>query len=106
MYQQREHLPARSNDPLTSWEAAEHIVGSGKAAFQEHRAVAAVRAYPRMTSLELSEAARICRFELARRLPEAERHGLVIRGPVRTCRISKRKAATWHCEPVQLELVP
>lgn len=105
MYSHAEHLPARANDPLTSLEAAEHVTRTGIAAYQEQRAIAAVKAFPGMTSLELSEAARICRFELARRLPEAERHGNVIRGQVRKCRISGRSAATWHVEPQQLELV-
>ena len=87
---------ARSTDPDTSHLAAQHVVQSGVRAHQQHKALAAVRAFPGLTSLELAQAARCCRFQLARRLPELERDDLVTRGEARTCGVSGRKAATWH----------
>lgn len=99
-----DYLPARSTDPETSHLAAEHIIATGKRAHQQHQALAAVRAFPDHTSLEIAEAARCCRFQLARRLPELERDGLVERGPARTCRVSGRKAATWRAVSQQLEM--
>lgn len=96
------YVAARTTDPDTSHEAAEHMAESGKQAFQQNLAVLAVRAYPGHTSLEIAEAKHQCRFMLARRLPECEKLGLVYRGPARQCRESGRKAATWHpVEPGQ-----
>lgn len=99
------HLPARTTDPETSWAAAEHVTSTGIAADQQTKAAKAVRTHPGLTSLELSKAAGICRFELARRLPEAEKRHLVIRGAVRKCGVSGRSAATWWVEPQQLSWV-
>lgn len=90
------HTIARATDPETSHLAAQHVVQSGTRAHQQHQALAAVRAFPGLTSLELAQAAHCCRFQLARRLPELERDGLVIRGAARTCGVSGRKAATWE----------
>lgn len=89
------HTIARSTDPETSHLAAQHVVQSGTRAHQQHQALAAVRAFPGLTSLELAQAAHRCRFQLARRLPEIERDGLVVRGEARPCSVSGRAAATW-----------
>lgn len=98
---------ARTTDPDTSHEAATHMTVSGKRALQMGIAVVAVTARPGLTSLELAKASKQCRFMLARRLPEAEEQNKVYRGPVRQCRESGRRAATWYpVEPnQQLELV-
>ena len=93
--------PARTADPSSSHEAADHIVSSGKQAQQQSQAAAAVRKHPGLTSLELARATGIDRFVLARRLPEVEREGLIRRGTVRRCAASNgRSAVTWH--PVSL----
>lgn len=89
------YLPARSADPLTSWEAAEHITRSGKAAQQQAKAVNAVNRNPGMTSFELAAHCELDRYQLARRLPEAEGQGRVVRGDARQCAVSGHKAATW-----------
>lgn len=89
--------PARSDDPTSSHEAADFIVGSGKQAQQQAQAAAAVRKHPGLTSLELARATGIDRFVLARRLPEVEREGLIRRGIVRKCSASNgRSGVTWH----------
>lgn len=89
--------PARNDDPGSSHEAADFIVGSGKQAQQQAQAAAAVRNHPGLTSLELARATGVDRFLLARRLPEVEREGLIRRGIVRKCAASNgRSGVTWH----------
>ena len=101
------NLPARHSDPVTSHEAARAIIATGDRAHQQHLAYAAVRAYPGRTSLELSHMTGICRWQLARRLPELIERGLVTQGPKRRCTASARglNAVTWEPVPVQLQLV-
>ncbi|WDS36215.1 winged helix-turn-helix domain-containing protein [Pseudoxanthomonas sp.] len=89
------HLPARSTDPETSFEAAEHMVKSGKAAQQQATTVSAVTANPGMTSHELARHCVLDRYQLARRLPEVESAGRVIRGEARKCLVTGHRAATW-----------
>lgn len=89
------HLPARAGDPLTSWEAAERNDKSGKTRQQQNVTVAAVAERPGMTSAELAKASGLCRYMLARRLPEVERQARVFRGDVRVCASTGYKAATW-----------
>lgn len=89
------HLPARTTDPATSWEAAEHVVTSGKAAMQQSTAMQAVKANPGHTSAELARYCTLDRYQLARRLPELEDAGRVIRGPSRKCLATGHSATTW-----------
>lgn len=89
------HLPARSTDPATSWEAAEEIVASGKAAAQQAKAAAVVKAHPGRTSAELAALCDLDRYQLARRLPEVEESAAVFRGDARKCTATGHKAATW-----------
>lgn len=97
---------ARATDGHASHEAAEHMDTSGKRAAQQAIAITAVAQYPGLTSLEVSRRSGICRFVLARRLPECETGGAVRRGPERRCTVSGRTAATWYPpdQPIQLEL--
>lgn len=89
------HLPARSTDPTTSWVAAEQIVSSGKAALQQSTALEAVKANPGHTSAELARYCSLDRYQLARRLPELEEAGRVVRGPARKCLATGNSATTW-----------
>lgn len=109
---------ARATDPETSHAAAEDITASGVRQEQQARALAAVRAFPGMTSHELAAAARIDRYELARRLPEVRAAGLIHNTPdharpadpvtgrlwpaKRTCAESGRPAMTWEPGPEPL----
>lgn len=99
------YLPVRNSDPHTSQLAAAHVTATGARAHQQHQAAAAVSSFPGLTSLELAKATTMCRFMLARRLPECEAAGQVVRGAVRRCKVSGRSAATWWTEPQQLSLV-
>ncbi|KIQ21569.1 hypothetical protein [Xanthomonas campestris] len=89
------HLPARANDPLTSWDAAERNDKSGKTRQQQNVTAITVADHPGMTSAELAKVAGLCRYMLARRLPEVERQARVFRGDVRVCTATGYKAATW-----------
>lgn len=88
--------PARNDDPSSSHEAAEHVVSSGLQAQQHSLAASAVHKHPGLTSLELARATGLDRFMLARRLPELQRNGLIVRGMVRKCSASNgRSGVTW-----------
>lgn len=90
------HARARRSDPTPSHEAAEHVEATGKAAVQRGYALAAVRAFPGCTSMELAEKAAIDRYTLARRLPELREEQLVRNGPTpRGCSVTGRSAMTW-----------
>lgn len=71
--------PARSSDPSTSHEAANYIVATGVQGDQQSAAASAVRRFPGLTSLELANETGICRYVLARRLPELAETGRVWR---------------------------
>lgn len=87
--------PARSTDPSTSHEAARHVVDSGLQADQQQVALLALRQASGLTSYELAKRTGLCRYMLARRLPELEEAGLVWRGPKKPCEVSGRSACTW-----------
>lgn len=87
---------ARRTDPNASHDAAEHVTLSGARAKQQAIAATAVKQYPGLTSLELSQRARIDRYMLARRLPECITARTVKRGQERRCAVSGRLACTWH----------
>jgi len=73
-------LRSRRCDPQSSLEAAERISRSGVAEAQLQRCVELVRKRPGLTSKELAETCDdLDRYQMARRLPEAERCGLVRR---------------------------
>jgi len=76
--------------------AAREHVESGRNGSQKAWVLAALRQFPGVTSLELGSFANINRHFVARRLPDLERIGLVVRGPARTCAIGRRLAVTWR----------
>ncbi|NID15008.1 MarR family transcriptional regulator [Luteibacter yeojuensis] len=86
---------ARATDPMTSHLAAEQITASGKRGQQQAQAIAAVRAFPGMTSFELAMRTKLDRYMLARRLPECLTTGAVRKDEPRTCSITGRLATTW-----------
>lgn len=87
---------ARNTDPVTSHLAAAEIVDSGVADRQRSIAYKAVCLDPRLTSRELSSYCELDRYQLARRLPELIKMGLLENGVVRECARSGRKALTWN----------
>lgn len=85
-------LPARGTDPLSSWEAAEKLERSGKAADQRAIAVEAVTINPGRTSFELSKLCSLDRHQIARRLPECKS---LRKGEPRRCMVTGNNAVTW-----------
>lgn len=102
---------ARRSDPQSSHAAAKMIEATGVLGAQQARTLAAVRAHPGLTSLELAAmvthghlpqdgqrntaAIRDERYRLARRLPELEKARKVIKGIVRACRVGRRPGVEW-----------
>lgn len=92
-----ERLAARGTDPLTSWESAEKIERSGKAADQRAIAVEAVNINPGCTSFELSRLCSLERHQIARRLSECKS---LRKGEPRRCMVTGNMAVTWW--PVEM----
>jgi hypothetical protein len=87
---------ARRSDPESSHRAGGEITVSGRREGQLLGVLALVRKYPGSTSLELAyKSFSLDRYVVARRLPELEKAGLVSRGPLKQCGISKKLALTW-----------
>lgn len=99
---------ARASDPRSSHDAAEHITATGARAAQQKLAAQAVDSYPGLTSMELAKRTGLCRFLLARRLPECRTAGTVRTGVIRRCSVTGRSAQEWHPPgtPIQTELLP
>jgi len=70
---------ARTRDPLSSHAAADALERSGAARRQLDTVLAALRATPGLTSAELAARHGLDRHMVGRRLPDAERAGLVRR---------------------------
>lgn len=70
---------AATRDPLSSHAAADAMERSGRLWRQLDRVLAAVRATPGLSSGELAARHGLDRHMVARRLPDAERAGLVRR---------------------------
>lgn len=96
-------IGARASDPRASHEADDYMTASGKRAFQQRTAVAAVERHPGLTALEIATRAKVCRYMLGRRLPELEREQLVRRGAERRCTVSGRLACTWWPKDTALQ---
>lgn len=96
-FEERERTPiARRSDPATSKAAAADVTASGARDRQVNAVAAAVRRWPGKTSNELGAiAGDMDRYVAARRLPEAEKIGLVRRGEARVCAVSGKRAITW-----------
>jgi hypothetical protein len=90
---------ARKTDPISSHLAADELERSGRLNVQQALALAAVRKCPGRSSRELGRLSPLDRYQLARRLPELETLGLVKRGMVRECGVSRRLALTWWPGP-------
>ena len=86
---------ARAGDPETSRLAAESVADA--VASVQRWAARCVKKSPGKTSRELAEL--YCPTDprkIGRRLAECEKLGTVVRGKVRKCKVSGKKAATWE----------
>lgn len=111
---------ARANDPSTSHAAADAMTRSGWRRHHQDIVTAAVHMSPGSTSAELAEycdrhallvaqralgvsypsmdqiiSCALDRWQIARRLPEAETAETIRRGEARKCEIKGRKSLTW-----------
>ena len=84
---------ARTTDPVTSHQAAQHMDQTGKRASQQREVLAAVREHPGLTSAELARATGLDRYMLARRLPELA--PAAVKGDPQRCQVTGRHAMTW-----------
>lgn len=91
-----DHPRVARNDPATSRIAADRLERSGVLGEHIRIAAAVVAGNPGKTSAELAATdTRLDRAEFARRLPEAEREGLVRRGDSRKCAATGSACITW-----------
>ena len=93
---------ARSSDPYSSHRAGGELTESGARQSQTEAIVAYVRSHPGQTAGEIARGlgpgwdnVRVCR-----RWPDVAQHHIV-KGAVRTCSVSGRKAETWLSEAAQ-----
>ena len=88
---------ARTDDPHTSHLAADEVERTGRAEIQKSKIYESLRRHKKpITSMELAcYTFPLNRYQVARRLPELEEDGLVIRCEARKCTCSKRQAITW-----------
>ena len=84
---------ARSDDPLTSFQAAVKIERLARR--QKECILAALKFDPRSTPGELAARHGLDYYVIQRRMSELEREGKVVRLPARTCAARKTKATVW-----------
>lgn len=86
---------AGTRDPVTSFEAAERVNKSGRRQANIERVYKAVQNHSGYTSRELSYIVDLERHEVARRLSDLLKMGLVRQGGKRTCMKAGTMAVTW-----------
>jgi hypothetical protein len=89
------HALSRTNDPSTSYEAADRVESSGRAASHRHLCWMEVWKKPGSTAAEIAEAAGLERHVPSRRLPELRDAGQVVNGPQRKCSVTGNPSMTW-----------
>ncbi len=88
---------SRSMDPVGSFQAAERTHKTGIGGRKRLAMYHALRQHPGSTSAELGRAMDVDRHDVARRLPELERAGWVVRGRRRRCKVCAVECVTWYC---------
>jgi hypothetical protein len=86
---------AHRGDPLSSFEAADRALKSGRLQGQMRFVLIGVRRWPGRTSAELAELLGCSRYDTARRLPALEHRGLVRKDRSRLCAACKSVCVTW-----------
>ena len=85
---------ARNTDPSTSHEAATRQ-SKGRANSDAIAVLSCVKTMSGATSAELATFYGLDRHMVARRLPDLEASGKVLRGSVRRCKVRGTNAVTW-----------
>lgn len=86
---------AHRADPLSSFQAGDRALKSGKIKGQVRLCLLGVRRWPGRTSAELAVLLGISRYDTARRLPLLMNRGLVVKGPSRLCTACRTVCVTW-----------
>ncbi len=86
---------AHKDDPLSSYQAGDRVLQSGKLKGQMKICFFGVRRWPGRTSAELAELLGCSRYDTARRLPTLEHRGLVKKSRSRMCTVCKSVCVTW-----------
>ena len=86
---------ARRTDPKTSKQAADDVTVSGQRRRDVDRVAEAVRAHKGSTARELANFAKLDYEMVHKRLPDAERLGLLFRAGDRRCSRTQKKAVLW-----------
>jgi predicted ArsR family transcriptional regulator len=86
---------ARNTDPMTSHKAAHFVTRSGIRKSQKDLVLDFVRHNPLLTSKEIAKGLDLCPFAVARRLPDLESDGLVVKAGYRTV-INGRDCTIWR----------
>jgi hypothetical protein len=87
---------SRNADPVGSFQAAERTRKTGLGSRKRLAVYHALRRYQGTTSAELAKAAGLDRYDVARRLPELERAGWIVRGRRRRCAVTGCDCVTWY----------
>lgn len=87
---------ARANDPETSHLAAEQIEAAGTASAHRNIIVEYLKQHPGKTNAEIAEGSGLDYARVHKRMAEAERMNLVIRGSAIKCPIHKRMMTQWY----------
>ena len=93
---------ARSADPDSSHHAARKMIDSGDMGRQAAIVLDVVKLFPHRTSAELAAHCKLDRYQVARRLPELEDQGLVLKVHhngtllMKHCSVTGSLSATWR----------
>jgi hypothetical protein len=92
---------ARNTDPVSSHEAADNIVSSGKLAQQKAVVLKALRMFQRAhgpaTSAEPAKHYEMDRYMVAKRLPDLEKMDLVRKSDeMKKCSVGGKRATAWE----------
>lgn len=86
---------SRRTDPISSHSAERRITRSGRRATQAERVYAALCDLDGATSAELAPRCGLDRWQTARRLPDLEAQGQIVKGAMRKCEVTGAKSVTW-----------
>jgi hypothetical protein len=84
-----------AHDPSTSYQAARQFKESGKLGIHRQIVLDGVRRCNGGTHSEIAAVTPLDWLQVARRLSELERDGLVVKGEPRTCSVKRSRCCTW-----------
>jgi hypothetical protein len=88
-------MPTRKTDPISSHLAQQAFDDGGGRNAHERIIFDALGLFQNSTATELAEISGLTNVQILRRMTELERKGMVSRGEMRVCHISRRQSLTW-----------